>query len=297
MKTQFKLITLATLLATTVGAAWASPSFKAGTYTATAPGIHGNVTVEVTFTANKIADIKVTKQAETVGIGSKAVEILPGRMLAAQSPAVDGITGATITTQAIRTAVSDCIKQDGVDPTVLVPLVVKKTGGQKTLETDMVVVGGGGSGMSATIRGRMNGMNVILVEKMPYIGGAAAISGGQVVAQGSKLQKAFGSTEDSPESMIKDFMANGHNLNDPGKISLYANNVGATIDWLHEQVGVKFIPNDLPYLAEYSHRRALEFEGGAKRWPSTFAKSSPATARRSSTAPASKSFFRTRMAA
>ncbi|MBS6616827.1 MAG: FAD-binding protein, partial [Sutterella wadsworthensis] len=109
-----------------------------------------------------------------------------------------------------------------------------------------------------------NGMNVILVEKMPYIGGAAAISGGQVVAQGSKLQKAFGSTEDSPESMIKDFMANGHNLNDPAKISLYANNVGATIDWLHEKVGVKFIPNDLPFLAEYSHRRALEFEGGAK---------------------------------
>ncbi|MFR6027966.1 MAG: FAD-binding protein [Sutterella wadsworthensis] len=67
----------------------------------------------------------------------------------------------------------------------------------------MVVVGGGGSGMSATIRGRMNGMNVILVEKMPYIGGAAAISGGQVVAQGSKLQKAFGSTGRLSESMIR----------------------------------------------------------------------------------------------
>ena len=187
-----------TLIAFAVAAAFASAasaaSFKAGTYTATAPGIHGDVTVEVTFTADKLADIKVTKQSETVGIGSKAVELLPGRMVAA----------------------------------------------------------------------RMNGMNVILVEKMPYIGGAAAISGGQVVAQGSKLQKAFGSTEDSPESMIKDFMANGHNLNDPAKISLYANNVGATIDWLHEKVGVKFIPNDLPFLAEYSHRRALEFEGGAK---------------------------------
>ena len=257
-----------TLIAFAVAAAFASAasaaSFKAGTYTATAPGIHGDVTVEVTFTADKLADIKVTKQSETVGIGSKAVELLPGRMVAAQSPAVDGVTGATITTEAIRKAVSDCVKQAGVDPANLVPLAVKKTGGQKTLETDMVVVGGGGSGMSATIRGRMNGMNVILVEKMPYIGGAAAISGGQVVAQGSKLQKAFGSTEDSPESMIKDFMANGHNLNDPAKISLYANNVGATIDWLHEKVGVKFIPNDLPFLAEYSHRRALEFEGGAK---------------------------------
>lgn len=73
-----------TLIAFAVAAAFASAasaaSFKAGTYTATAPGIHGDVTVEVTFTADKLADIKVTKQSETVGIGSKAVELLPGRM-------------------------------------------------------------------------------------------------------------------------------------------------------------------------------------------------------------------------
>lgn len=257
--------TLIALAVASLCAAGASAAqFKAGTYTAKAPGIHGEVTVEVTFTADKIANIKVVKHEETVGVGSKAVEVLPGHMTEAQSPNVDGVTGATITTTAIRTAVSDCVKQAGVDPATLVPLVVKAKGGEKTLTTDMVVVGGGGSGMSATIRGRMNGLDVILVEKMPYIGGAAAISGGQVVAQGSKLQKAFGSTEDSPESMIKDFMANGHNLNDPAKISLYAHNVGATIDWLHEKVGVKFIPNNLPFLAEYSHRRALEFQGGAK---------------------------------
>ena len=91
---------------------------------------------------DKIADIKVTKQSDTVDIGSKAVELLPGRMVASQSPAVDGVTGATITTEAIRKAVSDCVKQAGVDPASLVPLAVKKTGGQKTLETDMVVVGG-----------------------------------------------------------------------------------------------------------------------------------------------------------
>ncbi len=238
-------------------------SFKAGTYSASAPGIHGNVTVEVTFTSDRIESVRVTKQSETLGIGSKAVEVLPGRIAAAQAPAVEGVTGATVTSDAIRKAVADCVKQAGADPAALVPVAVKKQGGEKTLETDMLVIGGGGAGMSATIRGRMNGMKVILVEKMPYIGGAAAISGGQVVAQGSKLQKAFGSRDDTPESMIRDFMANGHNLNDPAKISLYAHNVGATIDWLHEKVGVKFIPNDLPFLAEYSHRRALEFEGGA----------------------------------
>lgn len=264
MKTQLKLVSFGVLMTIAAGSAWASPAFKAGTYTASAQGIHGPVTVEVTFSADRIEKVAVTKQTETQGIGTKAVELLPARIVERQSPAVDTVSGATITSTAIRNAVADCVKQAGVDPATLVPLAVAAKGGEKTLTTDMVVVGGGGSGMSATIRGRMNGLNVILVEKMPYIGGAAAISGGQVVAQGSKLQKAFGSTEDSPESMIKDFMANGHNLNDPAKISLYAHNVGATIDWLHEKVGVKFIPNDLPFLAEYSHRRALEFQGGAK---------------------------------
>lgn len=252
------------LLLTVATVSVSATTFKPGTYTATAPGIHGDVTVAVTFSADKITKVDVVKQSETVGIGSKAVEVLPGRIVERQSSQIDSVAGATITSIAIKKAVDQCIVDAGADPKRLVPVALKKAGGEKTLTTDMVVVGGGGSGMSATIRGRMNGLDVILVEKMPYIGGAAAISGGQVVAQGSKLQKAFGVTDDSPESMIKDFMANGHNLNDPKKISLYAHNVGATIDWLHEKVGVKFIPNDLPYLAEYSHKRALEFEGGAK---------------------------------
>lgn len=259
MKKTVLAIVLAGALAATASAA----SFKAGTYTATAPGIHGDVTVQVTFSADKITEVKVIKQSETVGIGSKAVELLPGRITEQQSPNVDGVTGATITSTAIRNAVAKCVTQAGGDPAALVPIMVKKVAKNENLSTDVVVVGGGGAGMSATIRTRYNGLNVILVEKMPFIGGAASISGGQVVAQGSKLQKKFGVKDDSPESMIKDFQANGHNLNDITKLSLYAKNVGPTIDWLHEKVGVKFIDNDLPFLAEYSHRRALEFQGGA----------------------------------
>ena len=244
-------------------AAYAAPAFEAGTYQAKAPGMHGDVVVETTFAKDRIEAVKVVKQAETQGIGTKAVEVLPGRIVEAQSPNVDGVSGATLTSNAIRTAVADCVKQAGVDPAALVPLAAKKAGRDETLETDVVVVGGGGAGMSATIRTRMNGLDVVLVEKMPFIGGAASISGGQVVAQGSKLQKAFGSKDDSVESMVKDFLANGNNLNDLSKLTLYAKNVGPTIDWLHEKVGVKFIPNNLPFLAEYSHRRAVEFQGGA----------------------------------
>ena len=259
-RTMIAFATLAAMATT----AWASPAFKAGTYTAEAAGIHGPVVVEVTFSKDRIEKVNIVKQTETEGIGSKAAEILPSKIVDAQSPNIDALTGATITSTAIRNAVADCVKQAGVDPATLVPVAVKKAAQNEELTTDVVIVGGGGSGMSATIRTRMNGLDAILVEKMPFIGGAASISGGQVVAQGSKLQKAFGSTEDSPESMIKDFQANGHNLNDLSKLRIYANNVGPMIDWLHEEVGVKFIPTDLPFLAEYSHPRALEFEGGAK---------------------------------
>lgn len=261
MKT--KLIAFAAVAAFSAGAAWASPQFKAGTYQAKAPGIHGDVVVETSFSKDRIESVKVVKQTETQGIGTKAVDMIPGRIVDAQSTKVDTLSGATITSKAIQTAVDDCIRQAGVDPATLVPVVVKKAAATKELTTDVVIVGGGGAGMSATIRTRMNGLDAVLVEKMPFIGGAASISGGQVVAQGSKLQKAFGSTDDSVDSMVKDFLANGNNLNDLSKLTLYAKNVGPTIDWLHEEVGVKFIPNDLPFLAEYSHRRALEFQGGA----------------------------------
>ena len=257
-----------TLLAASVAlalssTAYAAPTFTPGTYKAEATGIHGPVAVEVTFSKDKIEKIAVVSQKETPGIGTLAVDALPAKMVEVQSPKVDAVAGATITSNAIRTAVEACVKQAGVDPATLVPLALKKTAREETLTTDVVIVGGGGAGMSATIRTRMNGLDAVLVEKMPFIGGAASISGGQVVAQGSKLQKAFGVKDDSVESMMKDFLANGNNLNDREKLRLYAENVGATIDWLHDDVGVKIVPNNLPFLAEYSHRRAVEFQGGA----------------------------------
>jgi urocanate reductase len=257
-----------TLLAASVAlalssTAYAAPTFTPGTYKAEAAGIHGPVAVEVTFSKDKIEKIAVVSQQETPGIGTLAVDALPAKMVEVQSPKVDAVAGATITSNAIRTAVEACVKQAGVDPATLVPLALKKAAREETLTTDVVIVGGGGAGMSATIRTRMNGLDAVLVEKMPFIGGAASISGGQVVAQGSKLQKAFGVKDDSVESMMKDFLANGNNLNDREKLRLYAENVGATIDWLHDDVGVKIVPNNLPFLAEYSHRRAVEFQGGA----------------------------------
>ena len=225
----------------------------------------------MTFTADKLSAVKVVKQTETPGIGTLAVDQLPQKIVDAQSPKVDGVSGATITSDAIRKAVADCVKQAGADPEALVPVVLKKVAKNEDLATDVVIVGGGGAGMSATIRSRMNGLNVILVEKMPFIGGAASISGGQVVAQGSKLQKAFGSKDDSVDSMVQDFLKNGAGKNDLSKLTLYAKNVGPTIDWLNEKVGVKFIPNDLPSPSIRTAARSNS-RGAPAPWRSTCAK-------------------------
>ena len=114
--------------------------------------------------------------------------------------------------------------------------------------------------MSAALRARELGLNVILLEKMSFMGGAISISGGNQVVFGSKLQNEAGVSDDSVESMVADFMANGANLNVPELLQLYAENVGATTDWLHENQNVEFdMEGGLHVLAEYSHNRELAY--------------------------------------
>ena len=72
------------------------------------------------------------------------------------------------------------------------------------------------------------------------MGGAISISGGNQVVMGSDLQKQAGVSDDSVESMVEDFVANGANLNVPELIQLYAENVGATTDWLHDSAKLNF---------------------------------------------------------
>lgn len=85
-------------------------NFKPGIYTATARGMD-TVTVKVTFSEKEITDVQIEGPGETTGIGTKPIEEMPGRIIAAQSADVDGVSGATITSTAIRQAVSDCIAQ------------------------------------------------------------------------------------------------------------------------------------------------------------------------------------------
>ena len=234
-----------------------------GTYTGTADGRNAPVTVEVTIAGDAIEKIEVVSHEETDGIGTIAVDSLPAEIVESQSLGVDSVAGATLTSEAILAAVADCIEQAGGDVEALkaVAIAEKVPTKEETIETDLVIVGGGGAGMVAAIRARELGLDVVLLEKMSFMGGAISISGGNQVVSGSKMQKDLGVTDDSVESMVEDFMANGANLNVPELITLYAANVGETSDWL-ESIGVTYnLEGGLHKLAEYSHDRELAYTG------------------------------------
>lgn len=247
-------------------ASTSSGKMTAGTYTAKADGHNGSVEVSVTVSEDKIEKVEVGENNETSGLADPAIETVPEQIVEYQTLSTDIVSGATYTTVAIRQAVKDCIEQAGGDPDSFDGEVPNDEEGQEEeLSADVIVVGGGAAGMSATIRLEEQGKSVILVEKTSSLGGTIRVSGGNQVVQGSKVQKEAGVSNDSAESMEEDFLKNGDNLNDTTLLGIYASNVGETTDWLVDTVGVEYnMEGGLHVLAEYSIDRELAYvDGGA----------------------------------
>ena len=88
--------------------------YNAGTYSATKKGMNGDVVVSVTVNENKIEEVVVVEHSETAGISDPAIEKLPQDIVEAQSVEVDSVTGATMTSKAIKEAVTDALSQASI---------------------------------------------------------------------------------------------------------------------------------------------------------------------------------------
>lgn len=178
--------------------------YKAGTYTAAAKGHNADVTVEVTFDDNSIVLVKVKEHDETAGISDTPIERIPSEIVKGQTLAVDTVSGATFTSNAILAAVEDCVKQAGGDIESLKAKIDKQddAGKETELITDIVVVGGGGTGLAAAASAVENGAEVILLEKLAAVGGSTALSGGGISATGSRFQEELG-IKDTKESWME----------------------------------------------------------------------------------------------
>lgn len=153
--------------------------YKAGTYTGTSEGFHGEMTVEVILDDNSIAEIKVLSHGETEGVGTVALEKLPATIVEKQSLAVDTISGCTVSSEALVEAVKAALTTAGADVEALMTPAAQDapTGENVEMTADVVVVGGGGAGLAAALSAAENGASVIVLEKTGMLGGTTILSG------------------------------------------------------------------------------------------------------------------------
>ena len=163
-----------------------------GTWTATTMGYLGPLTVEVKTSSDAITGVRVVQQGDSPGFSCAAVKAMPQRIVEQQSLAVDIVTGVTVTSRAILNAVEDCLRQAGANIAVLSRQPRQARLRDQTMTADVIIIGGGGAGLSAAIEATNAGASVILVEKAGLFGGNSIAVGGIMNVAGSKFQIAHG---------------------------------------------------------------------------------------------------------
>ena len=153
-------------------------TYKAGTYTGVGTGMDGEVQVMVTFSDDAITDIRIGQQNETAGICETVYEQIPAEILAHQSLAVDSVSGATITSAAVKRAVEHAAAQAGADIDALKAAEVPSKAEDGEYEYDVVVAGAGLSGLMAAYRAADAGAKVALIEKTGILGGTSITASG-----------------------------------------------------------------------------------------------------------------------
>lgn len=237
---------VALFLCTLLVLSLAMPAFAAGytpgTYTASAPGLNGDVTVEVAVSANRIESVTVIKHQETPGVGTPALERLPAQIVERQSLNLDAVTGGTISSKAVLAAAAAALEQAGADVEALkaMPLPETEEGQQLKLSADVVVIGAGGAGLSAAIEAKDAGAaSVILLEKLSDIGGTTFISQGIIGGFDTNIAKKL-DVRVSYEEMYDNLMNNASYRLDPALTEVTIQKSGETIDWLQDRIKMPF---------------------------------------------------------
>ena len=158
------------------GAKSASTSSDAGVsgdFTATAKGFGGDVSVTLTLTDGAITGCTAEGKDETEGVGSQAIAKMPGAIAESGSIAVDGVSGATITSTAIKEAAAAALTAAGLNADdYKIEVKADETKAEdSTVDADVVIVGAGGAGMTAAITAAAEGKSVVIVESQAMVGG------------------------------------------------------------------------------------------------------------------------------
>ena len=240
MKRKIISMVLAGSMLLSLGATLAEGTFtNPGTYSATAMGRNGEVTVTATFSDSAITNIEVAHE-ETPSLGDTAIEQLTAAVLESQSLAVDAISGATLSSGAFMEALEDCVEQAGGDVDKLKTMPVEGQGDKIVYENttaDLIIVGAGGAGLTAAKTAADKGLSVIIIEKSGVIGGNSLCSQMGINAADSKVQEALGMEYATAELLKEAQMQWGGREN---LVDAYVENSGKTVDWFADTLEIAF---------------------------------------------------------
>lgn len=202
------------------------------TTSGTGDGFSGKIKVDVVTNGEKIEDIKVVSNAETSHIISRAFPILKERILKAQSPIVDSVSGASYTSFGVKKAVAEALKANGKDFGRIrfnTKAPEQPVANLEAINTDLVIIGGGPAGLAAAISAREAGLkNIILIEKLDILSGNGKYDMNFYDLINSEAQKANG-INDSVEALIAD---NSNPLDTPERIRAQAEGAFVLDKWL-----------------------------------------------------------------
>lgn len=219
-------------------------SYTPGTYSASAKGIASDVTVTMTFDETSITDVQIDVSGETPDIGGKIGDEMRERILTAQSCNVDGISRATITSDAVKAAAADCISQasgesvaveagaaSGSDWLGEAPEIADADI-TETLDTEVLVVGCGTGGWITAMTAAEEGAKVLVVEKRETPTGIRHDIG----AIGSRLQQQtieqFPEFEIDKMEALQELVRYGSGYVDSDLIKVWINESAEMVDWL-----------------------------------------------------------------
>lgn len=227
---------------------------KPGAYVESAIGWNGPIEVKTTVSDNRIDSIEILKSDEVPYIADEPMKAIIQKVVSEQNLSVDVVTGASRSSEALLRAVGQAVQAAGGDlkffthePVSIDPATLPE--GEEA-QADVVVVGGGASGLAAAASALESGARVIVLEKAPHTGGSAALSAGIVTAAGTDIQKASGLPADSAglaklwlEDQKRSVKGAPANLPDAAQVEALVKQSAETADWLTKKVGMQFSAN------------------------------------------------------
>lgn len=224
-----------------------------GSFQGKAKGHNGDVVINVDIENSKIKNVSLKESVETEDVGAIAINKLIEKVNSSDFN-LDIVTGATYSSEAFISAFADALKKAGLNYKNYLKkdVQIAKRDEKKEMDVDVVVVGSGGAGLISAIKAKENGKKVVVLEKLPIIGGNTLISGAEYAAPQNWLQDKE-NIKDSVELFEKDVEKAGGNKE---LIKVLATNALDGAKWLRDDVGVEWMDH-LMFFGGHSVKRSL----------------------------------------